>query len=49
MIRIVTGDTTIYLAAYRIFINIGTGFAIINYFGTKNIKNYFDANNQNTV
>jgi hypothetical protein len=43
MIKMENDMKTIFLAAYRIFFNIGTGFAITNYFGTKNIKKYLDA------
>lgn len=39
MIKILNNNNVIFIAAYRIFFNIGTGFAIINYFRTKNIKN----------
>lgn len=38
MIKIAIDDNTIFLTAYKIFINKGTGFAIINYFGTRNIR-----------
>ena len=43
MIKIVSDKKTIFLAAYRMYLNIGTGFAIINYLGTINIKKRLDA------
>lgn len=42
MVKLENGRETIFLAAYRIFINIGTGFAITNYLGTINIKKNLD-------
>lgn len=35
MVKAVNGDDTVFLAVPRIFINKGTGFAIINHFATK--------------
>ena len=35
MVRIINGDDTVFLAVPRIFIDKGTGVAIINYFATK--------------
>ncbi|MEA4832478.1 MAG: DUF4375 domain-containing protein [Oscillospiraceae bacterium] len=43
MIKIINDTKTIFLTAYRIFFNIGTGFVIINYFETKKIKKHLDA------
>lgn len=43
MIKFMNGSNTMFLAAYRLFFNIGTGFAITNYFGTTNIKKHFDS------
>jgi hypothetical protein len=35
MVRVVNNADTVFLAVPRIFIDKGTGFAIINYFATK--------------
>lgn len=35
MVKIKNGDDTVFLAVPRIFIDRGTGFAVINYFATK--------------
>ncbi|MEA5039667.1 MAG: hypothetical protein VB086_07495 [Clostridiaceae bacterium] len=43
ILKIVNGSYTIFLAAYRVYLNIGTGFIIANYFGTINIRNLLDA------
>ncbi|SMC48564.1 hypothetical protein [Papillibacter cinnamivorans] len=43
MIKVVNDPKTIFLAAYRIFLNIGAGFVIANYFGTINVKRHLDA------
>ena len=37
MIKIIYENGTIFLSVPRIFINVGTGFAIINYFATKKL------------
>ena len=37
MIKLINREDTIYFSVPRIFINIGTGFAIINYFATKKL------------
>ena len=37
MVKVINGKDTVFLAVPRIFINKGTGFAIINYFATKKI------------
>ena len=39
MVKITNDTDTIYLAVPRIFIDKGTGFAIINYFATKKLYN----------
>lgn len=43
MIRIVNGNLTIYFAVPRIFINKGTGFAIINRSATRKAKNKLES------
>lgn len=42
MVKIASGSKIIFLAAYRVFLNIGTGFSITNYLGTLNIKKRMD-------
>ena len=43
MVKLYNADTTIYLSVTRIFIDKGTGFAIINYFATKRAKAMLEA------
>lgn len=38
MVQLRNANTTIYLAVPRIFINVGTGFAIINLLATRKVK-----------
>lgn len=38
MLKIRNGNQTIFLAVYRMFFNIGTGFVIINLFATKKLR-----------
>ncbi len=42
MLKMECGSKTIFLAAYRLFLDIGTGFAITDYWGTLNIKKRLD-------
>ena len=42
MIKLKNGADTIFLAVPRLYLNIGTGFAIINYFATKKLKNILE-------
>lgn len=37
MIKLINGEDTVYFAVPRIFIDKGTGFAILNYFATKKL------------
>ncbi len=39
MVKVINGEDTIFLAVPRIFIDKGTGFAIINFFATKKAAN----------
>jgi len=39
MVKLLNKEDTIYLSVPRIFIDKGTGFAIINYFATKKLYN----------
>jgi hypothetical protein len=42
MVKILNNGITIFLAVPHLYFNIGAGFAIINYFVTKKVKNILD-------
>jgi hypothetical protein len=42
MIKILNNDITIFLTVPRLYLNIGNGFAVINYFATKKVKKILD-------
>lgn len=44
MIKLQNNSDIIYLAVPRIFIDKGTGFAIINFFATRKLKYLLDSN-----
>ena len=41
MVRVENGKDSIFLMVPRLFINLGTGFLIVNYFATKRLKKRF--------
>ena len=43
MVKLVNGSDTIFLTVPRIYIRIGTGFAIVNYLATVKVKDALDA------
>lgn len=38
MLKVKCGDKTIFLAVYKMYFNIGTGFAVINLFATLKLR-----------
>lgn len=42
MLKIKNGDQTIFLAVYRVFFNIGTGFVIVNLLATLKLRKILD-------